>query len=62
MAEAMDKYSFIRDAYLQHRSYLIAGTEQDNGSLYIDDATADEVALNEAGGSKNDSPPLDYVD
>jgi phospholipid-binding lipoprotein MlaA len=52
--EALDKYSFIRDAYLQHRSYLIAGTEQDNGSLYVDDKKADQVANTEAGS--------DYVD
>ena len=25
--EALDKYSFIRDAYLQHRNYLITGEE-----------------------------------
>lgn len=42
--EALDKYSFIRDAYLQHRNYLITGEEQattnDDGALYIDDDTA----------------------
>lgn len=44
MDEALDKYAFIRDAYLQHRNYLIAGAEQDNGSLYIDDAKAEQAA------------------
>ena len=51
MNEALDKYSFIRDAYLQHRSYLIAGSEQDNGSLYIEDTKADRAA-----------EAIDYVD
>lgn len=44
MNEALDKYSFIRDAYLQHRSYLIAGAAQDDGSLYAQDVQADESA------------------
>lgn len=37
MADAIDKYAFMRDAYLQHRQYLITGEQQDNGSLYVDD-------------------------
>lgn len=35
--ESFDKYAFIRDAYLQHRNYLITGEQQDNGSLYVGD-------------------------
>ena len=36
--EAFDKYSFIRDAYLQHRNYLITGEQADSDSSgYIDD-------------------------
>lgn len=35
VAESLDSYTFIRDAYLQHRNYLIAGTEQDTGALYV---------------------------
>lgn len=62
MNEALDKYSFIRDAYLQHRSYLITGAEQDNGSLYIDDVAADKAALKDTGGTKNEQAPSDYVD
>lgn len=54
MDEALDKYSFMRDAYLQHRNYLIAGAEQDNGALYIDDKKADKTAANAVGS--------DYVD
>lgn len=42
--EALDKYSFIRDAYLQNRTYLINGAEQDNGSLYAEDVQQDESA------------------
>ncbi|KTD16693.1 MlaA family lipoprotein [Legionella jordanis] len=46
MAEALDKYAFMRDAYLQHRNYLITGEQQETGSLYIED----------------DEGPSDYVD
>ncbi len=35
--EALDPYSFIRDAYLQHRAYLISGTTEDHGSLYVEE-------------------------
>lgn len=44
--EALDKYSFLRDAYLQNRRYLIEGkaqeeeqgpSEVDPGSLYVDE-------------------------
>lgn len=54
MDEALDKYSFMRDAYLQHRNYLISGVEQDNGSLYVDDKNATQAA---ASTTNND-----YVD
>lgn len=37
MKEALDPYTFMRDAYLQHRNYLIAGTVQKDGSLYAQD-------------------------
>ncbi len=37
-AEAIDQYAFIRDAYLQHRNFLITGKQEETeGSLYIDD-------------------------
>ena len=62
MNEALDKYSFIRDAYLQHRAYLMAGAEQDNGSLYIEDTAADNKALKETGTATNNQAPSDYVD
>lgn len=37
MGEALDNYSFLRDAYLQRRTYLITGVEQDNEPLYVED-------------------------
>lgn len=40
MDQALDKYAFIRDAYLQHRNYLINGTEEDKGQLFVDDKKA----------------------
>lgn len=38
MREAMDPYAFMRDAYLQHRQFLITGAQQDEGALYVDEA------------------------
>lgn len=44
--EAFDQYSFIRDAYLQHRHFLIFGEEitheheNEADSLYVDEETA----------------------
>ena len=38
MAESLDKYTFLRDAYLQNRNYLITGKQEDtSGMLYVDD-------------------------
>lgn len=38
MREAPDAYSFMRDAYLQHRNYMIRGEQPDTqGSLYVDE-------------------------
>ncbi|WP_367606444.1 VacJ family lipoprotein [Legionella sp. W05-934-2] len=39
IAEALDKYAFIRDAYLQNRNYRINGAipVADAGSLYVDE-------------------------
>ncbi len=58
MDQAIDPYAFVRDAYLQHRNYLIAGTEEDNGALFVDDTQAvveGEIKSNSEAGS-------DYVD
>lgn len=37
MNDAIDKYAFMRDAYLQHRNFLITGEQPDNGELYVDE-------------------------
>lgn len=55
MEQALDKYAFMRDAYIQHRNYLITGEQQDNGSLFVDDEKAEESAAASSAGS-------DYVD
>lgn len=49
MNEAIDNYTFIRDAYLQHRNYLIGGSEQDTGSLYVEDVKEGESTIETAG-------------
>ncbi len=37
ITESLDKYTFVRDAYLQHRRYLLEGENQEeNGSLYVE--------------------------
>lgn len=61
MDEALDKYSFMRDAYLQHRNYLIAGTEQDNGSLFVDDSKAMTQGVGAVKAAPNQGG-IDYVD
>ncbi|MGV3739689.1 MAG: MlaA family lipoprotein [Gammaproteobacteria bacterium] len=39
--ESLDKYAFVRDAYLQHRNYLIQGEKsEEDGSMYVDEAAA----------------------
>ncbi len=43
IAESLDKYAFIRDAYLQHRNFLINGEQQDTGELYVGDEDDDSV-------------------
>lgn len=45
--ESLDKYAFVRDAYLQHRNYLIQGEQSEtDGSLYVE----------EDGSSPNSKP------
>ncbi|CEK09841.1 MlaA family lipoprotein [Legionella hackeliae] len=53
MAQALDKYAFIRDAYLQHRDFRITGEQQEIGSLYVDDDDNDE----DIGDYIDDDPP-----
>lgn len=58
MDQALDEYSFIRDAYLQHRNYQIAGTNQNDGGLYVDETEANtKDTIN-----NNSDTPSDYVD
>lgn len=42
--QALDKYAFMRDAYLQHRDYLINGEQQDtiNNAVYTDEGSASD--------------------
>lgn len=37
LKQSLDQYTFIRDAYLQHRQYLITGQEPNTGAMYIDE-------------------------
>lgn len=37
LQQALDPYSFIRDAYLQHRAHLIGGSVDAPSDLYVDD-------------------------
>lgn len=41
--ESFDKYAFIRDAYLQHRRFLITGEQADNGELYVGEEADESV-------------------
>ena len=43
LAEGLDPYALIRDAYLQHRQFLMTGEQPDNGALYVDDVADDSV-------------------
>lgn len=44
--ESLDKYAFVRDAYLQHRSYLIQGEKnEEDGSLYVDETGSSDFPL-----------------
>jgi phospholipid-binding lipoprotein MlaA len=58
MDEALDKYSFIRDAYLQHRTYQITGVNQEDGGLYVDEGTSE--ATDKA--ARTIEAQTDYVD
>lgn len=57
MDEAIDKYAFIRDAYLQHRNYLINGGAVDEGSLYVEESeTPERNVLPETPANATPSP------
>lgn len=56
MDEALDKYAFMRDAYLQHRNFLITGekpvNEGEENELYVDDDSASNDYVEEIVESK----------
>lgn len=56
MDEALDKYTFIRDAYLQNRNYLINGEPEDSSSMYVDEGINGEggIISSNAGNQVND--------
>lgn len=54
MAEALDPYVFIRDAYLQHRTYLMNGTQETDSIPTTDPLYVEDTASAPAGS--------DYVD
>lgn len=57
MADAIDNYSFIRDAYLQRRDYLINGKKEENlGSLYIDEVDVDYIDEEDADSLLDETP------
>jgi phospholipid-binding lipoprotein MlaA len=50
--QALDKYTFIRDAYLQHRQYVITGKEPNAGAIYLDEANEIPVLPNAKQNAK----------
>ena len=58
LAEGLDKYTFIRDAYLQHRNYLITGEQADNGALYVGDEDDNSVLTTSHPNSAPSKFPL----
>ncbi len=58
MADAIDEYSFMRDAYLQHRNYLMTGEQKETGALYIDEDEATAVLPEIPANGKPSKFPL----
>lgn len=54
MDEALDKYAFMRDAYLQHRQFLITGEQPVN-----EEGAADSLYVDE---NPDNATSTDYVD
>lgn len=61
MQDALDRYAFIRDAYLQNRNYRITGESPDTmGSMYIDeDEAGDYIDDEPAEGLVSNEPSHD---
>lgn len=57
LQQALDPYSFVRDAYLQHRNHLIGDNATAPGSLYIE-AEDDEGLFDEPSIEKKPRLPL----
>ncbi len=55
LEQALDQYTFIRDAYLQHRQYLITGAEPDTNQTLVGDMEAESKPGTNSLGS-------DYID
>lgn len=55
---SIDKYAFIRDAYLQHRNYLIDGEKNPSEELYVEDENKDEILPQEPANSTPSQFPL----
>lgn len=56
--EALDKYAFVRDAYLQHRNYLITGEQQDNGAMYVGEEADDSILTSSPEKVTIKGPPI----
>lgn len=49
--EALDQYAFIRDAYLQHRHFLMSGEQEETGSLYVGEDNFSDYVSEESSTS-----------
>lgn len=45
MDDSLDRYTFMRDAYLQNRNYLITGKQESSEALYVDEDANSNVNL-----------------
>ena len=59
MSDSLDEYSFMRDAYLQNRNYLITGTQATPDSVYVDDDNDNQKNLNLLTENPNTTPTSD---
>lgn len=59
MDQALDKYAFIRDAYLQHRNYLITGQQPESEAdpLYVDEGDVSDYVDEKPTTKKRVSNP-----
>ncbi|MCX7115542.1 MAG: VacJ family lipoprotein [Gammaproteobacteria bacterium] len=52
LKQSLDPYTFIRDAYLQHRQFIITGEKPNEGAVYLDEDIEEPVLT-----AKPPSPP-----